>query len=94
MLENAAKWGKSAVRVESHADNGMAELTIADDGPGLSEEEIARLGERGQRLDESRRGSGLGIAIALEIVAINSGTVSFGRAPEGGLLVQIRLPLI
>lgn len=94
MLENAAKWGKSAVRVESHADNGMAELTIADDGPGLSEEEIARLGERGQRLDESRRGSGLGIAIALEIVAINSGTVSFGRAPEGGLMVQIRLPLI
>lgn len=94
VLENAAKWGKSTVRIESRAESGMAELTIADDGPGLSEAQIARLGERGQRLDESRRGSGLGIAIALEIVAINAGSVSFGRAPEGGLLVRIRLPLV
>jgi signal transduction histidine kinase len=94
MLENAAKWSKSRVRIETRVDGGMAVLTITDDGPGLSEEEIARLGIRGQRLDESRRGSGLGIAIALEIVAINSGTVTFGRAPEGGLLVRIVLPLI
>lgn len=94
MLENAAKWGKSSVRIETRAANGMAELVIADDGPGLTEEEIARLGVRGQRLDETRRGTGLGIAIALEIVAINSGTVSFGRAPEGGLVVRIVLPLV
>lgn len=94
MLENAAKWGESSVRVEARAEGRVAELVIADDGPGLTEEQIARLGVRGQRLDESRRGSGLGIAIALEIVAINSGTVSFGRAPEGGLLVSISLPLI
>jgi len=94
MLENAAKWGKSAVRITARAENGRAELSITDDGPGLSEAEIATLGVRGQRLDESRRGSGLGIAIALEIVAINSGTVSFGRAPEGGLSVQLALPLI
>ncbi len=94
MLENAAKWGKSSVRVEARAEGREAVVSIADDGPGLSEAEIARLGARGQRLDESRRGSGLGIAIALEIVAINSGTVTFGRAPEGGLLVRIALPLI
>jgi signal transduction histidine kinase len=94
MLENAAKWGKSTVRIEGRAEAGSAVLSIADDGPGLSEAEIAKLGVRGQRLDESRRGSGLGIAIALEIVAINSGTVTFGRAPEGGLSVRIALPLI
>lgn len=94
MLENAAKWGKSTVRIEGRTEAGSAVLSIADDGPGLSEAEIAKLGVRGQRLDESRRGSGLGIAIALEIVAINSGTVTFGRAPEGGLSVRIALPLI
>lgn len=92
MLENAAKWGKSTVQVTAHAEAGMATLSIADDGPGLSEADIARLGVRGERLDESRRGSGLGIAIALEIAAINAGTVSFGRAPEGGLLVRLTLP--
>jgi len=94
MLENAAKWGKSAVRVTGRTEGSQAVLIIADDGPGLSDEQIAKLGVRGQRLDESRRGSGLGIAIALEIVAINSGTVTFGRADEGGLLVRIALPLI
>ncbi len=94
MLENAAKWGRATVTVTARAEGGMAELSIADDGPGLSEADIARLGVRGQRLDESRRGSGLGIAIALEIAAINSGQVSFGRAPAGGLLVRIALPLI
>jgi signal transduction histidine kinase len=94
MLENAAKWGKSTVRIEGRAEGGSAVLVVADDGPGLSEAQIAKLGARGQRLDENQRGSGLGIAIALEIVAINSGSVSFGPAAEGGLGVRIELPLI
>lgn len=93
ILENAAKWGKSRVRVEGHANGGFAELRIADDGPGLSEAQIAHLGVRGQRHDESRRGSGLGLAIALEVVALNAGTVHFARAAEGGLEATVRLPL-
>jgi signal transduction histidine kinase len=93
ILENAAKWGKSLVRVEGKANGGFAELTIADDGPGLSEDQIARLGVRGQRHDETRRGSGLGLAIALEVVALNAGTVQFSRASEGGLEATVRLPL-
>ena len=70
----------------------MVELRIADDGPGLTDAQMATLGERGQRHDESRRGSGLGLAIALEVVALNSGTVSFAHAPEGGLEVSVKLP--
>jgi len=93
ILENAAKWGKSQVRVVGRADGGFAEITISDDGPGLTEEQIARLGVRGQRHDESRRGSGLGLAIALEVVALNAGTVHFARAAEGGLAATVRLPL-
>lgn len=93
ILENAAKWGKSLVRVETRSDGEFADLTIADDGPGLPEDQIAQLGVRGQRHDESRRGSGLGLAIALEVVALNSGTVQFSRAAEGGLQATVRLPL-
>lgn len=93
ILENAAKWGKSIVRVEACADGDFVELTIADDGPGLTEDQIAHLGTRGQRHDRSRRGSGLGLAIALEVVALNAGTVHFARAAEGGLEAVVRLPL-
>ena len=93
ILENAAKWGKSLVRVQGRASGAFAELKISDDGPGLSDSQIALLGVRGQRHDESRRGSGLGLAIALEVVALNAGSVHFGRAAEGGLEATVRLPL-
>jgi len=93
ILENAAKWGKSLVTVTGSANAATAELRVADDGPGLTDEQISQLGVRGQRHDESRRGSGLGLAIALEVVALNSGTMHFPRASEGGLEVIVRLPL-
>jgi signal transduction histidine kinase len=93
VLENAAKWGKSRVTITGRANDATAELRVADDGPGLTEDQIGRLGVRGQRHDESRRGSGLGLAIALEVVALNAGTMHFARAEEGGLEVIVRLPL-
>jgi len=92
VLENAAKWGRSRVVVEGRRDSGTVELRVADDGPGATEEQMQQLGVRGQRHDETRRGSGLGLSIALEVVALNAGTMTFARAPEGGLEVTIRLP--
>jgi signal transduction histidine kinase len=92
ILENAAKWGKTRVRVEGRRAAGSVELRIADDGPGLTDAQMQKLGERGQRHDESRKGSGLGLAIALDVVALNSGSVAFAHAPEGGLEARVTLP--
>ena len=55
-------------------------IRIADDGPGLGEAELSRLGIRGRRLDETKPGAGLGLAIAREIVALNDGAMTFGKA--------------
>jgi signal transduction histidine kinase len=93
LLENAAKWASHRVVVTIGAVDDKALLTIADDGPGLPEHQLAQLGHRGVRLDENRKGSGLGLAIAHEIVAINSGIVAFSRADEGGLKVTVTLTL-
>jgi signal transduction histidine kinase len=92
LLENAAKWAKSKVRVDAKSHGSAVDITIADDGPGLSSDEISRLGKRGQRLDESAPGTGLGLAIAAEIVSLNGGTMTFGRSAAGGLEVRLRLP--
>ena len=64
LIDNACKWAKTrvAVRVRAGAD-GMLVLVVGDDGPGLTEEERNKVGERGERLDESVPGSGLGLAI-------------------------------
>ena len=93
LLDNAAKWATSVVTVSSHGDGGRAGIIVEDDGPGLSLELIAKLGPRGLRFDESRSGSGLGIAIAREIVAANDGTIEISRADRGGLRVKFALPI-
>lgn len=93
LFENAGKWARAAVEVSSRAVDGMAEIVISDDGPGLDDAQLATLGRRGQRFDEMDSGHGLGVAIAGNIVALNAGTISFSRGPRGGLEVTLHLPL-
>jgi signal transduction histidine kinase len=93
LIENAAKWAGSRIELEAKPEDGAALLQISDDGPGLSPEDISRIGQRGQRLDESSKGSGLGVAIAHEIASLNGGRLRFGRAAIGGLEVRVTLPL-
>lgn len=92
-LENAAKWASSRVVVRSKGDGNSAVLEICDDGPGIPEEQMMSLGTRGQRLDQTLPGHGLGLAIAAEILEINHGSMEFSRAQVGGLVVTITLPL-
>lgn len=94
VLENAAQWARREVHIRCVRRQEMAELSIADDGPGMTLEQIAGLGGRTGRLDEATPVRGIGLAIALEIVKLNRGRISFGAAPQGGLLVTIRLPVV
>ncbi len=69
-------------------------LAIGDDGPGLTEDERKRVGERGERLDESVPGSGLGLAIVRDIAKLYGGAMELGESPPGGLEVRLTLPAI
>ncbi len=93
LLENATRWSRTQVKVIAVRIGNEAEISISDDGKGLTPAELARIGERGQRLDETAQGSGLGLAIAREIIAQNDGSITFGKAVEGGVLVTVRLPI-
>ena len=93
VLENATKWADSRITITTRQVDGMAEVEIGDDGPGLTAAQIEQIGVRGRRIDESRGGSGFGLAIALEIVRLNEGQASFGRSSLGGLNVTLKLPL-
>lgn len=93
VLENATKWADSRITIVTRQADGIAEIEIGDDGPGLSAAQMEQIGVRGRRIDETRGGSGFGLAIALEIVRLNEGEVSFGQSSLGGLNVTLRLPL-
>lgn len=92
LLENAAKWANTQVEVICRPNGEMAEFIVGDDGPGLSDEDIAKLGKRGGRLDEERSGTGFGIAIAREILELNGGTLTLARSEAGGLQTTVRIP--
>jgi two-component system OmpR family sensor kinase len=82
------------VRAES---DQFALLSVIDHGPGISDEESARIFDRFVRLDQSRSrdrgGSGLGLAIVAAIVAAHHGRVRYEATPGGGATFLVWLPL-
>jgi signal transduction histidine kinase len=93
ILDNACKWASSRVEC-TIVQKQSYQITIADDGNGLNQDQLDHLAQRGVRLDESVEGSGLGLAIAKDIVSLYGGHLSFQKSSElGGLQVSIVLPL-
>ncbi|MFZ2065191.1 MAG: ATP-binding protein [Xanthobacteraceae bacterium] len=67
-------------------------IIVDDDGPGLSPVEREQAALRGQRLDETKPGSGLGLSIVVELANLYSGALTLGAAPIGGLRAELVLP--
>ncbi len=95
LVDNACKYGKSQVIVRllpAYESNGLFEIVVEDDGPGLSDEDLARAMARGARLDEAAPGQGLGLSILKETVDLYAGELLFERGQLGGLKARLRLP--
>ena len=94
LIDNGCKWAKSRVRVRCEKAGGRLVLTVEDDGPGLSAQQRAQVGSRGERLDESVPGSGLGLAIVRDISKLYGGFFSLDQSSLGGVLARLELPAI
>jgi signal transduction histidine kinase len=94
LMDNACKWASARVRVTAGRDGAHLTVTVEDDGPGLSPEDRARVGTRGERLDESVPGSGLGLAIVRDISKLYAGFLTLDASPLGGLKARLVLPAI
>ena len=93
LLDNACKWAMEQVQlVVEPAATGRLKVTVSDDGPGLNDDQMSRVLERGERLDQSKSGSGLGLSIVKEIAALYGGTLALGRSSSGGLSAELLLP--
>ena len=92
LLDNAYKWATSRIILRLAADDGLR-ILVEDDGPGLDEKKRQDVLRRGTRLDESKHGHGLGLAIVREIVAVYHGSLELGHSSLlGGLRVCVHLP--
>ncbi len=92
LVDNACKWARSQVVVGARRDAATCHLRVEDDGPGVDQENRSTALDRGQRLDESKPGSGLGLSIVTDIVALYGGAVELTASPLGGLAALITLP--
>lgn len=93
LLENACRFAQSSVAISCRSiDAYTVELHIDDDGPGLDQQACGAVIQRGQRLDEAKPGSGLGLSIVQEMVQLYSGAFHLGESPQKGLRATLILP--
>jgi signal transduction histidine kinase len=95
LIDNACKYGEAArVHLSDHADT--IEITIADRGPGIPEDQIEQAFTPFRRLEGSRNresgGVGLGLSIARDVVHGHGGSITLEGNQPMGLLVRVRMP--
>jgi two-component system OmpR family sensor kinase len=87
----------SPARVSVARENGRAVIQVGDSGPGLTEDELARVFERFYRADSSRArasgGVGLGLSIVAAVARAHGGSVDVRSEPDLGATFRVELPV-
>ena len=91
LAENAVRHARSRILISGTATNDQLTICVRDDGPGISEEQIGHLMQRGTRLDQSGSGAGLGLAIVGDIAEAWDGQFAL-RPLSPGLEARLTLP--
>jgi signal transduction histidine kinase len=88
---------RGSVHLSARAESATAHLEIADEGPGITADDLERVFERFYRSDRARSadagGAGLGLAIARWIVELHGGTIHAAQAEPRGCRMIVELPL-
>lgn len=98
LLGNSIRYTEAGGEVRVHTEQSATHWSvIVDDSPfGLTDEQLARLGERFYRVDDSRTrstgGTGLGLALSGKIAQALGGKLSFEHSPLGGLRCKLTFP--
>ena len=95
ILDNALKYSDSgdSVTVLPELREGRFRVTVSDTGCGISREDLPMVKTRFYKGHTTRRGSGIGLAVADEIVKMHGGTLELDSVKDKGTSVCITLPL-
>ncbi|MEN9687434.1 MAG: hypothetical protein RL381_446 [Actinomycetota bacterium] len=99
LIENAINYSpeNTKVSVTTSTENGIAEISVSDQGIGIPEEELDRIFERFYRVDPARSretgGTGLGLSIVKHVATKHGGEVKVWSSPNVGSTFALRLPI-
>jgi two-component system phosphate regulon sensor histidine kinase PhoR len=98
LIENAVAYTPEdgTIEISAGLKQGRYVINVADNGPGIPEEDLTRVFERFFRVDKSRArpgGTGLGLAIVKNLANVLQGDVVAANRPGGGAVFTLRLPL-
>ncbi len=96
IVDNAIKYSDKGdtVSVEAYEQDGEICITVSDTGIGISKEDLPRIKTKFFKANHTRRGSGIGLAVADEIIARHNGTLTIKSEQGVGTTVMITLPCI
>jgi len=93
LVDNAFKFAVSRIGIRAFVIDGTTvQIDIEDDGPGLPPEARELVFAPGARLDETKPGAGLGLAIVRDLVDLYRGELELKASLSGGLVIELRLP--
>ncbi|MGW3122661.1 ATP-binding protein [Streptomyces sp. NPDC001107] len=96
VIDNAVKFTPEdeCVEVTVAADGDTSTVVVTDNGPGLTDEELARVGDRFWRSGRHQniKGSGLGLSISRTLLAAGGGSISYDHHEPHGLTVTVSVP--
>ena len=88
---------KSTVTISAETDDRNVTVAVADQGPGLAEEDLDHLFVEFKTLTAKPTGRekavGLGLAVVKKIIEMHNGTILAGNRPEGGSIFRFTLPV-
>ena len=95
LIDNGLKFGDSVTVILEHAQNGDITIKVADEGPGIPDDQLEAVLQPFYRLENSRNrdtgGTGLGLAIAAQLASQMAGKLTLRNRASGGLEVMVQL---
>ncbi len=95
VIDNAMKYTDpgGSVDISVEKDGGALSIIVADTGIGISEADLPKVKAKFYKANSTRRGSGIGLAVADEIISMHGGTLEIASELGRGTTVTITLPL-
>ena len=95
VIDNAIKYSDpgDTVKIDAFRQGDNIVITVADTGCGISPEDLPKIKTKFFKANQTRRGSGIGLAVASEIIQMHNGTIDIESTLNVGTTVLIHLPI-